>query len=186
MKAVSLILKGTGPGQYNEKTKERTHPKNTEGSHRTIKNGNNNVWEALFCIHRSVKTGSGNDPGFLIHRSYWTKGRPVETIRKSIKNSLCFGSYDAEGKQVGFGRVVTDFSVFTRILDVFILEEYKGKGLGKMHMKEIMEYPELQSLKRWGLGTHDAQGSMRNLGLSYWKNQKPGWNRETDRATKKE
>ena len=62
---------------------------------------------------------------FLIHRSYWAKGRPVETIRKPIKNPLCFGLYDAEGKQIGFGRVVTDYAVFAWILDVFILEEYR-------------------------------------------------------------
>ena len=103
---------------------------------------------------------------FLIHRSYWAKGRPVETIRKSIKNSLSFGLYDAEGKQVGFGRVVTDYAVFAWILDVFILEKYRGKGLGKMLMKEIMEYPELQGLKRWGLGTHDAHGLYEKFGFT--------------------
>ena len=102
---------------------------------------------------------------FLTNRSYWAKGRPVETIRKSIEHSLCFGLYNREGKQLGFGRVVTDFAVFAWILDVFILEEYRGKGLGKMLMEYIMVHPELQGLKRLGLGTHDAHGLYEKFGF---------------------
>ena len=68
---------------------------------------------------------------FLSNRSYWAKGRSRETVEKSIAGSMCFGVFDAENKQAGFARVVTDYAMFAWLLDVFILEDYRGKGLGK-------------------------------------------------------
>jgi hypothetical protein len=68
---------------------------------------------------------------FLSNRSYWAKGRSRETVEKSIAGSLCFGLFDPGNKQVGFARVVTDYAMFAWLLDVFILEDFRGKGLGK-------------------------------------------------------
>ncbi|MCW3105881.1 MAG: GCN5-related N-acetyltransferase [Segetibacter sp.] len=102
---------------------------------------------------------------FLSNRSYWAKGRSKETIEKSINNSICFGVYNSMHEQVGFARVVTDFAVLAWLMDVFILEEYRGKGLGKMLMKEIMAFNELQGIKKWGLGTRDAHGLYEKFGF---------------------
>ncbi len=102
---------------------------------------------------------------FLGKRSYWAKGRKRETIVKSIENSLCFGVYTDQGKQVAFARVSSDFSVFAWIMDVFVLEEYRGRGLGKLLMTSIMEHPDLQGLERWGLGTKDAHGLYEQFGF---------------------
>jgi GNAT superfamily N-acetyltransferase len=103
---------------------------------------------------------------FLANRAYWAKGRPDQTVRRSIKNSLCFGLYDADGKQLAFGRVVSDYAVFAWVLDVFVLEEHRGKGLAKMLMQEMLAHPDLQGLKRWGLGTHDAHGLYEKFGFT--------------------
>lgn len=103
---------------------------------------------------------------FLSERSYWAKGRALETIQKSIDHSLCFGIYHPSGKFVGFGRVVTDFAVFAFVLDVFILEEYRGRGLGKRLVDYIVNFPELKDLKRWQLGTADAHGLYERYGFS--------------------
>lgn len=102
---------------------------------------------------------------FLCHRSYWAKGRSVGTVERSINNSLCFGVYTARNEQVGFARVVSDFAVFAWIMDLFILEEYRGKGLSKLLMTEIMAHPDLQGLQRWGLGTSDAHGLYEKFGF---------------------
>ena len=102
---------------------------------------------------------------FLSKRSYWAKGRSREKIERSIKNTLCFGVYDDNHRQVGFARVLSDFAVFAWIMDVFVLEEYRGKGLGKLLMKAIMEHPDLQGLERWGLGTKDAHGLYAQFGF---------------------
>lgn len=106
---------------------------------------------------------------YLSNRSYWAQGRSREKIVTSIENSMCFGVYSNEGKQVGFARVLTDFAVFAWIMDVFILEEFRGKALGKMLMAAITDHPALQGLERWGLGTKDAHGLYEQFGFSKLK-----------------
>lgn len=101
---------------------------------------------------------------FLNNDSYWAKGRSIETIQKSIENSLCFGIYK-DSQQIGFARVVTDYSVFAWILDVFILKEFREQGLGVKLMESIMNHEELQNLQRWGLATDDAHGLYEKFGF---------------------
>ena len=84
---------------------------------------------------------------YLCNESYWAKGRSIETVAKSIENSLCFGVY-LDKNQVGFARVVTDYAVFAWIMDVFILKEYRCNGSGKMLMNSIMNHDKLQNLQR--------------------------------------
>jgi GNAT superfamily N-acetyltransferase len=96
--------------------------------------------------------------------SYWAKGRPREIVSKSIENSLCFGVY-IERKQIGFARVVTDYATFAWIADVFILEEYRGKGYSKKLLQTILGFPGLQDMKRWILATKDAHKLYRKFGF---------------------
>lgn len=122
--------------------------------------------ETTFYIsHDKSKLDLNMIADFLSNRSYWAKGRSRDTIEKSINNSLCFGLYNRDDKQVGFARVVTDFTGFAWLFDVFILEEYRGNGLGKMLMKEVMAFHELQGIKRWGLNTRDAHGLYEQFGF---------------------
>jgi GNAT superfamily N-acetyltransferase len=103
---------------------------------------------------------------FLSERSYWAKGRSMEAVQVTIANSICFGVYTETGKQVGFARMVTDYAVFGWLMDVFILEEYRGKGLGKLLMQSVMAHPVLKNLRRIGLGTSDAHGLYEQFGFS--------------------
>lgn len=88
-------------------------------------------------------------------RSYWAEGIPLETVRRSVAGSLCFGVYQGD-RQVGFARVVTDRATFAYLCDVYILEEFQGRGLGTRLMREVMAHPELQGLRRFSLVTRDA------------------------------
>lgn len=101
---------------------------------------------------------------YLSKESYWGKGRDIGTVKRSIENSLCYGVYN-DDIQIGFARVVTDYAVFAWILDVFILEDYRGKGYGKKIMRAIMTHDKLQNLQRWGLGTDDAHGLYEQFGF---------------------
>lgn len=100
---------------------------------------------------------------FLRH-SYWAEDIPIETVRKSIENSLCFGVYEG-ASQVGFARVITDHATFGYVADVFILPEKQKRGLGKKLMAFIMDFPELQGLRRWHLLTLDAQSLYEKVGF---------------------
>jgi GNAT superfamily N-acetyltransferase len=101
---------------------------------------------------------------FLIEDSYWAKTRTLEQTETAIKNSLCFGVYKGED-QIGFSRVVTDFATFSYLGDVFILDEYRGLGLSKWLMETIINYPQLQGLRRWILATKDAHTLYKKYGF---------------------
>jgi GNAT superfamily N-acetyltransferase len=108
---------------------------------------------------------------FLSTRSYWARGIPIETVRRAIENSLCFGVYaeTVEAPMVrrpaGFARVTTDFATFAWIGDVFIIEEFRGRGLSKWLMETIVAHPLLQGLRRLLLATHDAHELYRQFGF---------------------
>ncbi len=102
---------------------------------------------------------------YLSKQSYWASGRSRVVIEKSIQNSLAFGLFTADHRQVGFARVITDFAVFAWLADVFILEEYQHKGLGKQLVQAIMTHEDLQGLKRWGLATRDAHQLYEKFGF---------------------
>jgi GNAT superfamily N-acetyltransferase len=103
--------------------------------------------------------------GFLTS-CYWAKGIPRETVARSIAHALCFGVYDANGAQVGFARVVSDFATIAYVGDVFVLESHRGRGLGKWLMQCIMVHPQLQNLRRWILTTRDAHELYSQVGFT--------------------
>ena len=94
---------------------------------------------------------------FLADESYWATTRTLEQTTRAIENSLCFGVFDAD-RQIGFARVVSDLATFAYIGDVFILREFRGRGLSKWLMETIVSHPDLQGLRRWLLATRDAHG----------------------------
>ncbi|HMQ67656.1 MAG TPA: GNAT family N-acetyltransferase [Ignavibacteria bacterium] len=96
--------------------------------------------------------------------SYWAKNRTLKTSKLIIKNSLNFGLY-FKNKQIGYARVITDYATFAYLADVFILEEFRGKGLSKWMMKIILEYKELENIRRWSLATRDAHGLYEKFGF---------------------
>ncbi len=100
----------------------------------------------------------------FLKSSYWAKDIPIAVVEKSIANSFCFGVYE-DNKQVGFARVITDYATFAYLADVFVLEAYRGQGLGKLLVQSILEHPELQGLKKWFLGTRDAHELYRQYGF---------------------
>jgi GNAT superfamily N-acetyltransferase len=101
--------------------------------------------------------------GFLT-TSYWSKGIPRDTVARAIAGSMCIGAYDADGRQVGFARLVTDRATFAWLADVFVLEGGRGQGIGRAMVQAFMDHPELQGLRRWALVTLDAHGVYRKLG----------------------
>ena len=108
----------------------------------------------------------------FLARSYWAAEIPRATVVRAIENSLCFGVYDG-AEQVGFARVISDFATFAYIADVFILEPYRERGLGKELMASIMAHPDLQGLRRWSLGTRDAHGLYAQFGFTPVDNPSP-------------
>jgi N-acetylglutamate synthase-like GNAT family acetyltransferase len=91
-------------------------------------------------------------------------GLPACRLPKVIKNSLNFGVYEG-AKQIGYARVISDYSEFASIWDVFIDESHRSKGLGKALMKVIMEDPKIKGIYRWFLMTENAHGLYEKSGF---------------------
>lgn len=101
----------------------------------------------------------------FLQKSYWANTRTIEVIKKSIEHSLPFGIFDGE-RQIGFARVISDFSTFGWIADVFIDQEYRGQGLSKWLMESILAHPDLQGMRRWVLATRDAHSLYSKFGFT--------------------
>ena len=100
----------------------------------------------------------------MLTRAYWAKGRTREIIARYIQFSLVFGIYDGT-QQIGVARIVSDYTTFAWLCDIFIHEDYRGKGVGKWLMETILAHPDLQGLRRLMLTTRDAHGLYAKYGF---------------------
>jgi ribosomal protein S18 acetylase RimI-like enzyme len=116
----------------------------------------------------AISTDPARLDGAAIHafltRSYWANGIPRGVVDASLAASLCFGLYDGP-RQIGLARVITDRATFGYLCDVYVLEEYRGRGLGKWLMEAVIAHPDLQGLRRLVLVTRDAHGLYRGFGF---------------------
>jgi GNAT superfamily N-acetyltransferase len=102
---------------------------------------------------------------FLANDSYWVPGISRLSVEKCIKHSLCFGAY-TDNRQIAFARVVTDYVRYAHLLDVFVLPEFRGRGISKLLMSNILSHPELRTILRYTLGTQDAHGLYAQFGFT--------------------
>lgn len=107
-----------------------------------------------------IKTGKENMDLHMVHHflsqeSYWAKGIPFEMVDNSLSHSYCTGAFLDE-KQIGFGRLITDYTTFAWFADFFVLPEYHGKGVAKQMLTHILEQPWAKRLRRKMLATKDA------------------------------
>ncbi|MBB6272161.1 GNAT superfamily N-acetyltransferase [Pedobacter cryoconitis] len=101
---------------------------------------------------------------FLSTQSYWAEGIPLETVKRSIENSLCFGIYK-ENRQIGFARWITDRATFAYLADVYVEDEFRGLGLSKKLISLMLFHSDLQGLRRYMLATRDAHSLYSQYGF---------------------
>lgn len=101
---------------------------------------------------------------FLRDESYWVPGIDLPRVERALANSLCVGLYH-RGRQVGFGRALTDGSRLAYLADIFVEAPLRGKGLGKALVDFLLRHPELAAVERVLLGTRDAHGLYRRFGF---------------------
>ena len=91
----------------------------------------------------------------FLKNSYWAKNISYSEVIGRVKNALSFGIY-SNNEFTGFARVITDYTSFAYLADVFILENFRGKGYSKILMDSILAHPDLKNIKRIWLQTEDA------------------------------
>ena len=99
----------------------------------------------------------------FLSKSYWAAGRSRAAVEKSIRHSLCFGAYIGR-EQVGFARVITDEATFAYLADVFVVSKWRGRGISKRLIKEIVHDARLSDVSIM-LKTRDAHGLYEQFGF---------------------
>jgi GNAT superfamily N-acetyltransferase len=100
----------------------------------------------------------------FLSTSYWAQGRSRETVMRSIANSIAFGAYTS-GRQVAFARVITDQAVFGYLADVFVVPDFRGRGISRALMHAILAHPAVAGLRLILLRTRDAHGLYEQFGF---------------------
>jgi GNAT superfamily N-acetyltransferase len=102
---------------------------------------------------------------WLSEVSYWATGRPRETQDRLIAEAArVVGLYDGD-RQIGFARAATDGTSFVYLADVYVLEEYRGRGLGEALVRFMVEDSKYTHV-RWLLHTSNMHPLYRKLGFS--------------------
>jgi N-acetylglutamate synthase-like GNAT family acetyltransferase len=102
---------------------------------------------------------------FLSKYSGWSDNIPFDKVKSSIDNSLNFGLFHND-KQIGFARIISDFSTIAYLGDIYVLDDYRGQGLSKKLMDAVIEHPNLQGLRRWILLTSTADWLYEKYGFT--------------------
>ncbi|HNQ28297.1 MAG TPA: GNAT family N-acetyltransferase [Aquaticitalea sp.] len=117
----------------------------------------------------------------FIKQSYWGKSRTFEEQQKALANTLNFGLFN-NGKQIAFARVLTDHVFFAYLMDVFVLEPYRGNGYSKLLINEIMAHEPIKYIDKWMLATIDAHSLYSKFGFGTIKNPSRIMEKLSDRA----
>ena len=127
------------------------------------------IFSNLIPVQYEVSTDSARFDIDLIHgflgSTYWAANMPRPVLEKAIRHALCFGIF-ANGKQVAFARVITDYATFAYLSDLFVIPGHRGRGISKVLMRSILDHPGLQGLRRFILATKDAHGLYAQFGFT--------------------
>jgi GNAT superfamily N-acetyltransferase len=101
---------------------------------------------------------------FICEESYWAKGRARETQDRLIDEAeRVVGLYEGT-RQIGFCRAASDGISFAYLADVYVLDAYRGRGLGQELVREMIENGPYANVK-WLLHTTDMHPLYRKLGF---------------------
>ena len=102
---------------------------------------------------------------YLANESYWAEGRPRETRRaarpRGARASSASTTTAARSGSRGRSR---DGVALAYLADVYVLPEYRGRGLGVELVREMVENGPLADVK-WILHTRDAHDLYRRFGF---------------------
>ncbi|MDQ6774940.1 MAG: GNAT family N-acetyltransferase [Actinomycetota bacterium] len=101
---------------------------------------------------------------YICNESYWAAGRSRADMERAVAGAArVVGLYDG-AEQVGFARVVSDGVTIAYLADVYVLERYRGHGVGVELVREAVENGPHRTL-RWWLATRDAHGLYERFGF---------------------
>ena len=101
---------------------------------------------------------------FLANHAYWAEGRTRETVERLVHEASRVVGLYAGGRQIGFARAFTDGVAAVYLADVYVLPEFRGRGLGVELVREMVEGSSWAD-RKWLLHTRDAHELYRRVGF---------------------
>jgi ribosomal protein S18 acetylase RimI-like enzyme len=102
---------------------------------------------------------------YISGESYWARGRPYDVLERYVRTADRVVGLYHEGRQIGFCRAVAaDGTPFVYLADVYVLTEYRGRGLGVELVREMVERGPYAD-RSWILHTEDAHDLYRRFGF---------------------
>ena len=101
---------------------------------------------------------------FLAEDAYWALGRSRAVVDDLVAGAARVVGLYHDGRQVGFCRAASDGVSFVYLADVYLLPEYRGRGLGEELVREMVERGPMAD-RRWLLHTQDMHPLYRKGGF---------------------
>jgi len=109
----------------------------------------------------------------LYRKEWWTKDRSRKDINHILDGSSFVIGVVAD-RLIGFARVLTDYYKYAYVYDVIVDEKWRGHGLGKLILENIIQHPRLYDVKYLELTCADEHiqfyekhGFSRDFGATY-------------------
>ncbi|CZR51917.1 related to GNAT family N-acetyltransferase [Phialocephala subalpina] len=135
----------------------------------------------LVSTNPSLIQPAAVNAAFGLDMMYWLKPIDETLLKTMLDNSLCFGVYElpkssadiagrAGPRQIGLARLVTDRVSTAYLTDVYIMEEFQRKGIGKWLIQCVNEHVETWPEMRWTFLVTSDQIKFyeENLGMSIY------------------
>jgi GNAT superfamily N-acetyltransferase len=97
--------------------------------------------------------------------SYWSPRIKRAEIEAGAANSTLIAGCYRNGEQVAYLRVSSDKVRFAYIMDVYVAEPHRRRGIAENLVRFAMDHPEVQGVYQWLLATRDAHSVYKNAGF---------------------
>ena len=101
----------------------------------------------------------------MLAQSFWSPGIEIEEVKKGAENSSLLTGAFYNNTQIGYGRTISDKTRFAYILDVYVHEHYRKRGIGQLIINSMLQHDEMKSVYQWFLVTKDAHGMYAKCGF---------------------
>ena len=104
---------------------------------------------------------------YLAEESYWARGRAYADVEALVNEAArVVGLYDGD-RQIGFCRAARCAPGLFYLADVYVLEAYRGHGLGVELVREMVEAGPLADAAAAGLGDRAFREALSVVTSSY-------------------
>ena len=91
-----------------------------------------------------------------LSQTYWSPRISKTEIHKgAINSTMVVGCYLGQD-QVGYMRLISDKTRFGYIMDVYVDQNHRNKGIARQMILFALNNPELKDVYQWLLATEDA------------------------------